>query len=63
MGLGCGEPLPGRRERRIDLAVVGVQDDRGHVAPVHGRVDRDQVTVGDNVVDVVVQVGERRPQP
>lgn len=33
----------------------------GGVSPVHRRVDRDQVPVGDGVVDVVAQVRERGP--
>ena len=44
-------------------AVRGVDRPGRDVASVHRRVDRDQVAVGQRVVDVVVQVGERCPQP
>jgi hypothetical protein len=52
-----------RRENRVHRAVVGVDVPWGDVAPVHRRVHRDQVAVGDGMVDVVVQAGERGAQP
>ena len=52
-----------RREHRVQRAVLGVDGPRRDVAAVHRRVDRDQVAVGDRVVDVVVQIGEPCPKP
>src|SRR5215472_12040928 len=37
VGLGLREGLAGRREDRVNGGVLGVEGDRGDVAPVHGR--------------------------
>jgi hypothetical protein len=63
VGLGHREGLVRGREDGVHRAVVGVDGPGGDVAPVHRRVDRDQGAVGDGVVDVVVQAGERGAQP
>ena len=47
----------------VHRAVLRVDHPRAGVPPVHGRVHRDEVAVGDRVVDLVVQVGEGGPQP